>query len=232
MISRSFFYPDSPPSEIEDSVPRTSDPPSTRHLDLLSLTAPVSSVVLQLDPYQDPLPLTSQNLASIAKRPSQRRRRLPALLARFSSSGPACDQPPSSDRSLSRASFHQSSLPSSAAGHAASLPRDRPADQEPPSDSPSSSHVARSQRDAHTPIPVPYSFTRKGSLAGRSLPADSSETFTSTSSRPFSSLRHLQSINEHDFARKMHQTSSRLLRMTDDERPYTRVCQLAFFYGC
>lgn len=33
---------------------------------------------------------------------------------------------------------------------------------------------------------------------------------------------------------KMHQTSSRLLRMTDDDRPFTKVGlpQLIFFYGC
>ena len=236
MISRSFFYTDSPPSELDlqpedpspPHPPPTSSPlppPSTRHLDLLSLTAPVSSVVLHLDRYQPaPLPLTSHNLASIAKRPSLRRR-LPAVLARFSSSGPACEPPPpASVRSSSRASLP----PPAARRCTAPRPRDNPGDQEPPSDelpsySPNSSHVARSQRAVHTPIPVPYSFTRKGSLAGRSLPADSSETFTSTSSRPFSSLRHLQSISEHDLGRKMHQTSSRLLRMTDDERPYTRV---------
>jgi hypothetical protein len=244
MISRSFFYTDSPPSELDDQpqdpspphLPPTSSPlppPSTRHLDLLSLTAPVSSVVVDLDRYQPaPQPLTSHNLASIAKRPSLRRRsRLPALLARFSSSGPTCEPPPSAlVRSPSRAS-----LPPPAAGrYTAPRPRDNPGDQEPPSDeppslpshSPNSSHVAQSQRAVHTPIPAPYSYTLKGSLNGRSLPADSCGTLTSTSSRhslTLSSLRHLQSISEHDLGRKMHQTSSRLLRMTDDERPYTRV---------
>jgi hypothetical protein len=255
MISRSFFYPDSPPpSELDlrpeedpspPNLPTASTfppppppppPPSTRHLDLLSLTSPVSSVVLDLDRYQPasepaplPLPLTSHNLASIAKRPSQRRRsRLPALLARFSSSGPACEPPPpASHRSHSRASL----LPPAAGRYTDLRPRDDPGDQEPPSSlpshSPNSSHVAQSQRAVNTPIPVPYSYTRKGSLNGRSLPADASETVTSTSSRhsflPLSSLRHLHSVSEHDFGRKMHQTSSRLLRMTDDERPYTRV---------
>lgn len=43
---------------------------------------------------------------------------------------------------------------------------------------------------------------------------------------PINALRSLQTISEHDISRKMHQTSSRLLRMTEDERPYTRVCPL------
>jgi hypothetical protein len=51
--------------------------------------------------------------------------------------------------------------------------------------------------------------------------------FTSTAayrlSVPLTALHHLQSISERDISTKMHQTSSRLLRMTDDERPYTRV---------
>jgi hypothetical protein len=231
MISRSFFYPDSPPpSELDlpEDPPSTDlapslppPPPSSRHLDLLSLTAPVSSVVLDLDNYRpEPAPLTSHNLAAIAitKRPSQRRRsRLPALFARFSSSGPACEPAPSPQN-------ERPSLLPPAHRYTAPGPRDNPGRQEPPSDDPpslpsyssNSSHVAQSQRAVHTPIPVPYSYTRQGSLPD-------SDTLTSTSSRPLRTLRHQHAISEHDFARKMHQTSSRLLRMTDDDRPYTRV---------
>ena len=75
-------------------------------------------------------------------------------------------------------------------------------------------------------VPIRQSSDRKRQKEGkrRQLARSTSTRARSVHSRPSSTP-----ADDDDFVneRKMHQTSSRLLRMTDDDRPYTRVSQFS-----
>lgn len=73
----------------------------------------------------------------------------------------------------------------------------------------------------------PTAFNYPSSQSLLSNPGDSKQsTFSSAQHSPTQPSTGLSS--ESPSPNKMHQTSSRLLRMTDDDRPFTRVCYLTF----
>jgi hypothetical protein len=203
-------------------------------LDFGALSTPVPEVALHPPPSPPP-----SRPASITEKRQRRRSRLPSFFARLSSS-PA--------RSLrtdkhSDAKFHTTvpseSPPSAPSAH----PGDTTTSHYSPRHEPHSNSLHTSA--TFSPIPrdpslvaLPTSRSRSPSATSSSRRPSDTQTLsqvdrcpeiflTTTACRlsvPLTALRSLESITEQDISRKMHQTSSRLLRMTDDERPYTRVC--------
>lgn len=70
----------------------------------------------------------------------------------------------------------------------------------------------------------PTAFSNPSTQSLLSTPGDSQSASTSFSSAQHSPSQPPNGLNSDSPSPKMHQTSSRLLRMTDDERPFTRVC--------
>lgn len=71
----------------------------------------------------------------------------------------------------------------------------------------------------------PTAFSNPSTQSLLSNPGgDSQSAATSFSSAQHSPSQPPNGLNSDSHSPKMHQTSSRLLRMTDDERPFTRVC--------
>jgi GTPase-activating protein SST2 len=206
--------------------PTVSDSTS-HHLDFTSFdTTP--SVTLH-----EPLTPTHSPASSISDKQIRRRSRLPSFFARLSSASPS-----RSFRKHSNASLHISAVPDPASPAASAdasdsiahtLPRDFTGDQDSqPQPQPVPPSTTRNRYSLNPSLSTNHSQSPSLTSSPRTSQLDrSSGIFTSTSSYrlsvPLNALHHLQTITPSDISRKMHQTSSRLLRMTDDERPYTRV---------
>jgi hypothetical protein len=256
-----------PKSTITSQASDSSPPSQIHHLDLASLSTPVPSVTLN----QPPSPHSFLSQPDLSDKRLRRRSRLPSFFARLSSASPTRSfrgqvnaslhapiplEPPATASAVAAAP--SVSAASADAGDIATheLPRDLLGDHD--SQSESQPNSATFSRTSGSPSLVALSTSRSKSPSLASSTRNQSDTltissqdrcpeiFTSTTSCrlsvPLIALHHLQSITENDISRKMHQTSSRLLRMTDDERPYTRVCTIkltfilskvsAIFFGC
>jgi hypothetical protein len=194
--------------------------PSSRPEPPLSLTSKPSSASLRT-PSLHP---SSGAEARLKGRPS---RRLSTFFGRLSSGGPiSAVSPARSQRKASKASLHTLA----SAGDTADRPRDSPADQEvsqtpchPPS-------VAPSEYPSAPSLSIKSTATGDQSLSlsqAESQEGGFPEIYTSTTAQrlsvPVAAYNQPDVVNRRQITSKMHQTSSRLLRMTEDERPYTRV---------
>jgi len=219
------------PDITSATSPENSSPQAQHHiLDFAALSTPIPSVALTHPPSPGPSPP-----ASIFEKRQRRRSRLPSFFFRLSSASPGRPS-----RKQSSPLLHKPAA-SADAGDIASLhPRDSsPGNQESRIESLTVSAPAQNSANPSL-VASPSTRSKSSSIASSSGPASGTlffpaterfpKIFTSTASCrlsvPLTALHHLQTITQQDISRKMHQTSSRLLRMTDDERPYTRVCMI------
>lgn len=214
----------------------------------LSTSRPqVSNVSSQLSTRK---PTTKNSQAGPTAVPREQRgrtpSRIPSLLSRISSAAAEgaviAVNPSRSFRQLSRrASTRNSTRSAGIEPSPQQLPRDGPGDQatisvdvlpqtlwNPHSVSPSHSHALSTSPPSTTSAP-----SRKSS--GVYKPSDDDQrqerarraSFASSAQRSEPNSRTESTVEKE---RKMHQTSSRLLRMTDDDRPFTRVsCVCSIF---
>jgi hypothetical protein len=216
-------------SETESNPPP--NPPNTPNK-IADTSIPSISV-----PHQQSIPSSpsvSPTTSLSDKRPT-RKSGIPAFFTRLSSTSPA-----RSFRKRSSASLYTPTAPESS--HS---PLDSSATTKNPTPNPSRGVTALAKSGLNRQISLVRSksfslrskasslrsFERRPSDTPSSDTSFSHKIFTTTEalrlSVPLSALNRFQNITEKDISRKMHQTSSRLLRMTDDERPYTKVCLLS-----
>jgi hypothetical protein len=183
---------------------------------------------------------------SVTEKRERRRSLIPSFFLRFTNKKSTCGIQSRSFPNTSSISLHTHehahAQPTAGVGYTSkSLPRDNSFDREStlenvvshapsaPSRSPSRSPSIASSTLSRRPSSLRRFASRRSSIGSQYTPEPQKfpVIFRSTAacrlSVPIDALRHLQTISEHDISRKMHQTSSRLLRMTEDERPYTRV---------
>jgi hypothetical protein len=219
-----------PPDAVDRRIP---DSTTTSHN--LTTSSSLQSLRSPSPNLTRPLLQTSQSDARPTARSLRRNSRtFPSLLSRISSAaagGAAIAVSPS--RSFRRQSSRESVQHSShrSVDH---RPRDLPGNR----DSRSAQAVQNSQS-----VPPSHSTTsasvRQSGDAGINRVAGKRHLLARTGSRdfftaPMPMTSQGQPAGQADKEKKMHQTSSRLLRMTDDDRPFTRVSASAkrFVFSC
>jgi hypothetical protein len=192
---------------------------------------PIPSISL---PQQQPIPSRSPSISpatSLSDKRARRKSLIPAFFTHLSSASPA-----RSFRKRSSASLYTPTV--SESSHSTS---DSSVTDSNPTPHPSLGVAALAKSGLNRQISLARSKSQSLRSRASSLrsserrPSDTASSDTSSARKiftttealrlsvPLSALNHFQSITEKDISRKMHQTSSRLLRMTDDERPYTKV---------
>lgn len=171
--------------------------------------------------------------ARLSRRPS---RRLPSFITRLSAAGGAAS---STDASASR-SFWQKPVEGAHKLHrrADERPRESPDSRgaaSPRGQQPQTPCNPNSVAQSHSPSTPPSSTTTpspsRRSVDASSDPKDGKRRLPATTASPSRSDKPVDGCVDGKY--KMHQTSSRLLRMTDDDRPFTRVsffCFIFFFF--